>query len=134
MTISVNFIDYTDLPKYHIQVSKIRASFHDYDLETERECYTRPRLDPIQRLCSSWLEVEGEEHFIACLRVNTNEQRSLFTKLAVRTRHLCILIIEKKLYFLRSAKTEKYEGGSENSLTSYSLLEIWKLIGRVLCP
>ena len=52
-------------------------------------------------------------------------------KLALRTRHLCILIIEKNSYFLCLAKTDKYQRGLENFCTIHLLLEIWKLIGRV---
>ena len=50
------YLDCINSPKYRIPVSKIRVSSHD--LEIERGRYTRPRLDPNQRLCFFCLEVE----------------------------------------------------------------------------
>ena len=74
------YLDCINLPKYRIPVSKMRASSHD--LEIERGRYTRPRLDPNQRLCSTCLEVEDEEHFVTSCRVNINERQTLFTKIS----------------------------------------------------
>ena len=74
------YLECINVAKYRIPVSKIRASSHD--LEIERARYTRPRLDPNHRLCSTCLEVEDEEHFVTSCRVNINERQSLFTKIS----------------------------------------------------
>ena len=96
------YLDCINLPKYRIPVSKIRASSHD--LEIERGRYTRPRLDPNQRLCSTCLEVEDEEHFVTSCRVNINERQTLFAKISSKDPTFMHLDNREKLIFLMSSK------------------------------
>ena len=92
------YLDCVNSPKYRIPVSKIRASPHD--LEIERGRYTRPKLKTVPLA----LRLGTRKHFVTSCRVTINERQSLFTK--IRTRHLCISIIEKNSYFL-SCKDRK---------------------------
>ena len=96
------YSDCINLPKYRIPVSKIRASSHD--LEIERGRYTRSKLDQNQRLCSTCLEVEDEEHFVTRCRVNINERQSLFTKISSEDPTFMHLDNREKLIFLMSCK------------------------------
>ena len=96
------YLDCINLPKYRIPVLKIRASSHD--LEIERGRYTRPRLDPNQRLCSTCLEVEDEEHFVTSCRVNINERQTLFTKISSKDPTFMHLDNREKFIFLMSSK------------------------------
>ena len=96
------YLDCLNLPKYRIPVSKIRASSHD--LEIERRRYTGPRLDPNQRLCSTCLEVEDEEHFVTSCRVNINERQTLLTKISSKDPTFMHLDNREKFIFLMSSK------------------------------
>ena len=96
------YLDCINLPKYRIPVSKIRASSHD--LEIERGRYTRPRLDPNQRLCSTCLEAEDEEHFVTSCRVNINERQTLFTKISSKEPIFMHLDNREKFIFLMFSK------------------------------
>ena len=97
-----SYLDCINLPKYRIPVSKIRASSHDFEIEPGR--YTRPRLIPNQRLCSTCLEVEDEEHFATSCRVNINERQSLFTKIISKDPTFMHLDNREKFTFLMSCK------------------------------
>ena len=99
------YLDCINLPKYRIPVSKIRASSHDFEIERGR--YTRPRLDPNQRLCSTCLEVEDEEHFVTSCRVNINERQSLFTKISSKDPTFMHLDYREKFIFLMSCKNRQ---------------------------
>ena len=55
-------------PKYRIAVSKLRASSHN--LEIERGCYTRPKVNPENRLCPLCYVVDNEIDFVVRCRIN----------------------------------------------------------------
>ena len=63
------YLDYINVLKYRILITKIRASSHD--LEIERERYTRPRTDPNQRL------------FLGVSRLKTKNILSISAKLTL---------------------------------------------------
>ena len=111
------YLDCINLPKYRIPVSKIRANSHD--LEIERGRYTRPRLNPNQRL---FLLPRGWGRGTFCWELSREYQ---WTPILV---HKCILMIEKNAYFLQR-QTNTYV---EIFCTSHLLLELWKLTSCVL--
>ena len=51
-----------------IAVSKLRASSHN--LEIERWRYTRPKVNPENRLCPLCYVVDNEIHFVVRCRIN----------------------------------------------------------------
>ena len=96
------YLDYINVHKFRISLSKIRASSHD--LQIERGRYTRPKTDPKQRLCVWCLEVEDEEHFITRCQINAHERQILYTK--IRSKHPKFQNIsnQEQFIFLMSCK------------------------------
>ena len=76
---SERYLDYINVHKFRIPLSKIRVSSHDLEIECGR--YTRPKTDPKQRLCAWCLEVEDEEHFTTRCQINAHERQILYTKI-----------------------------------------------------
>ena len=62
------YLDLISNPKYRIAVSKLRASSHN--LEIERGRYTRPKINPENRLWPSCYVVDNEIHFVVRCRIN----------------------------------------------------------------
>ena len=96
------YLDYINVPKFRISLSKIRASSHD--LEIERGRYTRPKTDPKQRLCAWCLEVEDEEHFITRCQINAHERQILYTKIGSKHPEFQNISNHEQFIFLMSCK------------------------------
>ena len=95
-------VDYINVPKYRISITKIRASSHD--LEIERGRYTRPKTDPNQRLCSWCFEIEDEEHFITKCQINAHERQNLYVKIVSKHPTFRNLSNHEQFIFLMSCK------------------------------
>ena len=96
------YLDYINVPKFRISLSKIRASSHD--LEIERGRYTRPKTDPKQRLCAWCLEVEDEEHFITRCQINAHERQVLYIKIGSKHPEFQNISNHEQFIFLMSCK------------------------------
>ena len=96
------YLDYINVPKYRISITKIRASSHD--LEIERGRYTRPKTDPNQRLCSWCFEIEDEEHFITKCQINAHERQNLYVKIVSKHPTFRNLSNHEQFIFLMSCK------------------------------
>ena len=96
------YLDYINVTKFRISLSKIRASSHD--LEIERGRYTRPKTDPKQRLCAWCLEVEDEEHFITRCQINAQERHILYTKIGSKHPEFQNISNHEQFIFLMSCK------------------------------
>ena len=66
-------------PKYRIAVSKLQASSHN--LEIERGRYTRPKVNPENRLCPLCYVVDNEIHFVVRCRINETLRITLWNKI-----------------------------------------------------
>ena len=96
------YLDYINVPKYRISITKTRASSHD--LEIERGRYTRPRIDPNQSLCSCCFEIEDEEHFITKCQINAHDRQNLYAKMVSKHSTFRNLSNHEQFIFLMSCK------------------------------
>ena len=77
--VSEKYLDLISDPKYRIAVSKLRASSRN--LEIERGCYTRPKVNPENRLCPLCFVVDNEIHFVVRCRINETLRITLWNKI-----------------------------------------------------
>ena len=66
--VSEKYLDLISNPKNRIAISKLRTSSHN--LEIERGRYTRPKVNPENRLCPLCYVVDNEIHFVVRCRIN----------------------------------------------------------------
>ena len=77
--VSEKYLDLISNPKYRVAVSKLRASSHN--LEIERGRYTRPKVNPENRLCPLCYVVDNEIHFVVRCRINETLRITLWNKI-----------------------------------------------------
>ena len=72
------YLKHISKPKFRIDLSKLRASSHD--LEVERGRYVRLKLDINEQLCISCHVIEDEEHFVTDCENKRGMRKSFFEK------------------------------------------------------
>ena len=98
--VSEKYLDLISNPKYRIAVSKLRASSHN--LEIERGCYTRPKVNPENRLCPLRYVVDNEIHFVVRCRINETLRVTLWNKINATDSGFAYLDDKNKFCYLMS--------------------------------
>ena len=117
------YLDLISNPKYRIAVSKLRASSHN--LEIERGRYTRPKVNPENRLCPLCYVVDNEIHFVVWCRINETLRITLWNKINAIDSGFAYLD-DKDLSFATwcLVVTEMYNHGLGNSCISHLIYVI----------
>ena len=98
--VSEKYLDMISDPKYRIAVSKLRASSHN--LEIERGRYTRPKVNPENRLCPLCYVVDNEIHFVVRCRINETLRITLWNEINAIDSGFAYLDDKDKLCYLMS--------------------------------